>query len=214
MVYAKKARIQPLPEKYLQCDPLPDPTNERDLTTFITLWREDQEKSLAEAAKNAQTSEDVIDAMQTIMGEAMANYDTKRQAWCDEYRAEMRRIELQKFDEITAYIMEYIETHTKLTKEQIAQIKDTNKARGKGDFTHKTFLEMVEHTKDLMFSIWGNVQGKSVMHKKLEHGPYAAMMPMNKTTMQIIFRCLWTSYDYLTPNKVQDDLVVGGIVDF
>ena len=40
------------------------------------------------------------------------------------------------------------------------------------------------------------------------------MMPMNKSTMQIIFRCLWTSYDYLTPNKVQDDLVVGGIVDF
>jgi hypothetical protein len=23
---------------------------------------------------------------------------------------------------------------------------------------------MLEHTKDLMFSIWGNVQGKSVMH--------------------------------------------------
>jgi hypothetical protein len=60
------------------CDPLPDPTNEKDLTTFITLWREDQDKSLAEAAKNAQTSEDIIDAMQSILGEALANYDTKR----------------------------------------------------------------------------------------------------------------------------------------
>lgn len=39
-------------------------------------------------------------------------------------------------------------------------------------------------------------------------------MPMNKATMQIIFRCLWTSYDYLSPHKIQDDIVVGGVVDF
>jgi len=102
--------------------------------------------------------------MQSILGEALANYDTKRQAWCQEYMEEMRRIELEKFNEITAYIMEYIEMHTKLTKEQIAEIKDSNKARGRGDITLKQFMVMLEHTKDLMFSIWGNVQGKSVMH--------------------------------------------------
>ena len=27
-------------------------------------------------------------------------------------------------------------------------------------------------------------------------------------------RALWTSYDYLTPHKIQDDFVVGGIIDF
>jgi hypothetical protein len=37
---------------------------------------------------------------------------------------------------------------------------------------------------------------------------------MNKTTMMIIFRCLWTSYDYLSSHNIQDDIVVGGIVDF
>lgn len=40
-IYAAKARIRPLTDKYLACDPLPDPINERDLTTFITLWKED-----------------------------------------------------------------------------------------------------------------------------------------------------------------------------
>jgi hypothetical protein len=65
-----------------------------------------------------------------------------------------------------------------------------------------------------MFSVWGNVQGKSVMHKKIEFGPYESAMPMNKTTMFIIFRCLWTSYDYCSINNIQDDIVVGGIVDF
>ena len=27
-------------------------------------------------------------------------------------------------------------------------------------------------------------------------------------------RCLWTSYDYLSENTMQDDYVVGGVVDF
>lgn len=29
-----------------------------------------------------------------------------------------------------------------------------------------------------------------------------------------MLRTLWTSYDYLTPHKIQNDFVVGGIVDF
>ena len=30
----------------------------------------------------------------------------------------------------------------------------------------------------------------------------------------MVLRCLWTSYDYLTCNTIQEDFVVGGIVDF
>jgi len=52
------------------------------------------------------------------------------------------------------------------------------------------------------------------MHKRIEFGPYEAALPMNKATNPLIFRCLWTSYDYLSQYKVQDDIVVGGVVDF
>lgn len=47
--FAKKARYKHLDDKYLACDPLPDPNNERDLTTFITLWREQQDITLKDA---------------------------------------------------------------------------------------------------------------------------------------------------------------------
>jgi hypothetical protein len=57
------------------CDPLPDPTNERDLTTFITIWKETTDKTLEECGKNCQTSEDVIRQMQNILGEALSNYN-------------------------------------------------------------------------------------------------------------------------------------------
>ena len=114
----------------------------------------------------------------------------------------MRSIELRKFDCICAHILEFIEGYTKLTKEEIEKLKDNQKSRGKGDLTLREKILLLEKSKDLLFAVWGNVQGKSVMHKKIEFGPYECAMPMNKTTNTIIFRCLWTSYDYLSAYKI------------
>jgi len=41
-----------LDDKYLACDPLPDPENEKDLTTFITLWKEQNDKDLQLVVEN------------------------------------------------------------------------------------------------------------------------------------------------------------------
>jgi protein involved in sex pheromone biosynthesis len=72
---AKESRIKDLDDKYLDTtflnyegkqitqkiiNPLPDPDDEKDLTTFITLWREGKDKSMAEAVDNCQTAENVI----------------------------------------------------------------------------------------------------------------------------------------------------------
>jgi hypothetical protein len=59
-IYAAKARVKPLDAKYLECDPLPDPNNERDITSFITLWREGRDKNLAAAIRNCQIAENII----------------------------------------------------------------------------------------------------------------------------------------------------------
>jgi len=96
---------------------------------------------------------------------------------------------------------------TDKTAEEIAKLKDSTKTRGKSDLTQREKILLLEKTDDLMFSLWGNVQGKSVMHKRIEFGPYEAALPMNKATNPLIFRCLWTSYDYLSQYKIQDDIV-------
>ena len=72
---AKRSRKKDLDDKYLACDPLPDPENEKDLTTFITLWREQVDGSMEEAVHNCQTAEDVIKAINLLLAEAMAQYD-------------------------------------------------------------------------------------------------------------------------------------------
>ena len=61
----------------------------------------------------------------------------------------MRDIELKKYDKISAHILEFIEQYTKLTDAEISKLKDTNKARGKGDLTLREKILLMEKTKDL-----------------------------------------------------------------
>jgi len=156
-IQAAKARVRALPEKYLACDPLPDPTDETDLTCFITLWKEQTDTSLKMAVQQCQIAENVINEMQNMRGEALAMYDEKTLAKTQMYTDTMREISLRKYDVISAHILEFIEQYTKLTDDEIKKLKDTNKARGKGDLTLREKILLLEKTKDLQFTIWGNV---------------------------------------------------------
>ena len=75
--------------------------------------------------------------------------------------------------------------------------------------------------KDLLFGIWANVGGSTMMHDKVKYPDNAQIEPMFKSglpqkwsTTRLVLRCLWTSYDYLTGLKQTDDIVIGGISDF
>ena len=37
---AADSRVKDLEDKYLACSDLPDPENEKDLTTYIRIWKE------------------------------------------------------------------------------------------------------------------------------------------------------------------------------
>lgn len=115
------------------CDPLPDPNNERDLTTFITIWKESNDKTLEECGKNCQTSEDVIREMQNILGEALSNYEQSKVEWCYNYMREMRSIVLKKFDAICAHTLEYIENHTRYTAEELEKLANKGPGGRKSD---------------------------------------------------------------------------------
>ena len=82
---AIKSRVKDLDDKFILCDPLPDPNDEKDLTTFITLWRESKDKTLQEATRNCQIAENVIKAINLIYGEALSQYDHKKIKWCEDY---------------------------------------------------------------------------------------------------------------------------------
>jgi len=141
----------------MACSPLPDVDDERDITTFVSLWQSDKDKSLSEAIQQCQIAEDVITSMQNISGEAIAMSNYRKLEWCRDYTKQMRDIELKKWNDICAYVLEYMEQYTRLTPEEIEAQKDQKQNRGKGDQNQRSVLELKAKTKDLLFRIWANV---------------------------------------------------------
>lgn len=188
---------------------------ETDLNTFITQWRETADSTLEGAIAQCQIAENVITSMQDKLGEALSMYDTNLLRWCNNYINILREIELRKFDEISAHIFEFMDNHTKLSPSEIAKQTEQPKVRsGKGDKDRRDNINMVAQEKDLIFAIWANCTSKSMMHQDIFFKNYIAQLPQKQASGPVVLRCLWTSFDYLTPHKVQDDYVVGGIVDF
>jgi hypothetical protein len=95
--------------------------------------------------------------MQFKRGEALALYDNDLLSWCRDYTDKLRHIELSKFDEISAHIFEYIDVHTKMTKEEIEQQMENKRGNNRGDNQRKHTIHMVEQTDNLLFGIWANV---------------------------------------------------------
>lgn len=68
----------------------------------------------------------------------------------------MRKIILEKYDKISAHVLEYIEVHTIRTPEEMEKLRNTNAGR-KIDSNLKTEFDIIENTKDLKLGIYGNV---------------------------------------------------------
>lgn len=147
--------------KYTSTNPLPDPSKETDITTFMTLWKDSKDKDLKEAIERCQIAEEVLRQMQNISGEAMSMYDKKTEAWCSEYAKVLREIEFKKYDEITAKFMEYMDQHTKMTEEEkkAEEAQKKKQATKPGDAGKKKYVEKFESKPDLNFGIFANVVG-------------------------------------------------------
>jgi hypothetical protein len=154
---AKRGRKKDLDDKYLECDPLPDPDDEKDLTTFITLWKEAKDKSLPGCVDNCQTAENVVKAIQLILAESMAQYDYAKIEWCNLYIEQLRAIMQTKYDLVSAEILTYIENYTKYTDEEIEILKADNTGNRKMDFSAKAEFTERKKSQDISLGLWANV---------------------------------------------------------
>ena len=107
-----------------------------------------------------------------------------------------------------------MDVHSKLSPEEIAKKEMEAKRATKGDLTRHEEIKMFGPAKDLFFGIWANVLARNKYGIDIEFGNHNCQLPQKQSSQQIVIRCLWTSYDYLTPHKIQDDFVVGGVVDY
>ena len=79
---------------------------------------------MKEAADNCQTAENVIKAINIQLGEALAQYDYAKIAWCKEYIRILREISIEKYEHISAEVLSYVENYTKYTDAEIKELKE------------------------------------------------------------------------------------------
>lgn len=163
-------------------NPLPDPDDEKDLTTFITLWREGKDKSMAETVDNCQTAENVIKQLQLKMIESTSQYEYAKIEWCQNYIDELRSIMNYKYDAISSDILTYISNYTKYTDEEIERLKEEATGGRKRDFSQREDFtepkkEEWKKNPDISLALWANVTGKSQNYKKIEFPDFKTGIP-------------------------------------
>lgn len=178
------------------------------------MWKEKEDLTVAECIQNCQVAKDVVRSMQELYGEALANYVASKQEWCRQYTNVIRKTILEKYDKISAHVLEYIEVHTVRTAEEMEKVKNGNAGLNKGNVTNqKSEFDIKETTKDLKFGIYGNVNQKSHHHKKVDFGSMQSQVPRQYASSPFIMRYIWTSYDYVTnPVLYYPDIVVVSII--
>ena len=96
---------------------------------------------MKDAVDNCQTAENVIKSINVQLGEALAQYDYAKIAWCHEYINILRAISIEKYDIISAEVLSYIETYTKYSDAEIKELKDNAGGR-KIDFNCKPEFDL------------------------------------------------------------------------
>jgi len=124
-----------------------------------------------------------------MKGEAMAMYDNTKLEWCNNYTTLLRQLELKKYDEVTAKILEYMDQYLKLSpEEQKAMESGKPKAGQKGDPTKKQRMELSETRPDIMFGIFVYYSGTGLTFDgiwfppKQNGGMYSTRVPNKQST--------------------------------
>lgn len=142
---------------------------------------------MKDAVDNCQTAENVIKSINVQLGEALAQYDYAKIAWCHEYIKILRAISIEKYDLISAEVLSYIETYTKYSDAEIKELKDNAGGR-KVDFNCKPEFDIQESAPDIQFGVWANVQQKSQHFRKIALGNYQSGLPRQNASMNLIVR--------------------------
>lgn len=90
---------------------MPDPTNENQLTAYITLLSEKPVQYLEDALEMGQETEEVVNRVNRSLGDALESYDSDKKIWSRNYINTLRSLGRRKIDEVTAYIMQYTEEY-------------------------------------------------------------------------------------------------------
>lgn len=145
-------------DKYLECNPLPDVSQESSLNTYLSMWRDEDDQAnppnlrYKPVIESCSTTERVVDLLEEVNSEAREELQLKKTAWCGSFIHLLRNLTTLKLDQLTAQFLSRYD-----------EFED-----------HETRVMNVSHnTPDIAFGLWVHntakrADGASVRVKRIE----------------------------------------------
>ncbi|NXX77922.1 CASC1 protein, partial [Urocolius indicus] len=171
-------------EHYLSCDGSPDPTVLKEINTFMSLWREDQNEDIQLVMEKGEQVLKLIEKLQFLLLDTPPNEITEKETvQYQESIMELQNLLHQKYNRATENLLKTATVH---------EDPDTGN------------MQAVIKDKNVTFCIWANlkkkVRFKNHMFSDVQHG---FDLPKSLAVSSVAVRILHTHYDHVSPLWLQ-----------
>ncbi|XP_064011996.1 dynein axonemal intermediate chain 7 isoform X2 [Pogoniulus pusillus] len=167
-------------EHYLSCDGSPDPAVLQEINTFISLWREDQNKDIQLVMEKGEQVLNLIEKLQFLLLDTPPSEMTEKEAiQYQESILELQNLLHQKYNGAT---------------EELLKNADMYKDSPTGN------MQAVIKDKNVTFCLWANLTKSMRMFRGAEHG---FELPESLAESRVAVRILHTRYDHVSPLWLQ-----------
>lgn len=185
-------------QKFVSCTSRPNVAFENEITTYMTMVREEKVQKMEDAMRKCHESEEIVGDLMELYCKAREDGDTARQDWCMHYIHEIRALEIEQIDEATAYLLQYIEKQEANAHSQV-------------------YLSWGGQTDDIKVGFWGHLQSKGFRAKQIDHPKIQVGLDLPKSiALQSMGHCigvrtLYSKYDSVH-GKDPSHMSVGGMI--
>ncbi|KAM9581331.1 dynein axonemal intermediate chain 7 isoform 1-T1 [Guaruba guarouba] len=171
-------------EHYLSCDENPDPTVLREINTFMSLWREDQNKDIKLVMEKGEQVLNLIEKLQLLLLDASSNQITEKEiVQYQESILELQNMLHEKYNGATEHLLK-----------TACMYEDSETGN----------MHAVIKDKNVTFCIWVNlkkeVRFESHVFCDAQHG---FDLPKSLAASSVAVRILHTHYDHVSPLWLQ-----------
>jgi len=137
-------------QKFISCTSRPNVAFENEITTYMTMVREEKVQKMEDAIRKCRESEDIVGDLLELYCKSREDGDKERQDWCMHYIHEIRALEIEQMDEATAYLLQYIEKQEANAHSQV-------------------YLSWGNQTDEIKVGFWGHLLNKGFRAKQIDH---------------------------------------------
>ena len=155
--------------KFIECNPMPDPSVESQMNAYITLMAEAKIFTLDQVLEKCQEAEMVTQSILNVLADAMEEGNLQKKNWCTSYINSIRGLSKRKLDETTAFIMQRADEYlVKSADPMISSIAGSAKIKSvMGTVELKDNFVKAQRA-DLKAGIWLNYQNTGTRYKPID----------------------------------------------